>query len=98
MCSRGCIECAAKICVECIEKGAAIKCIRCSHWGAFCGKCRSSCYCDPEEIVNRQKQNLKKYKPKVTSKTKKRKIPKKRSSKKIVSNKRKRIKKRRPMK
>lgn len=97
MCSRGCIECAAKICVECIETGAAIKCIRCSHWGAFCGKCRSSCYCYPEEIVNRQKQ-LTKYKPKVKSKTKKRKISKKRSSKKIVSNKRKRIKKRRPMK
>jgi len=90
MCSRGCIECVKKICDDCIDSGRGIRCIRCSHWGVFCGKCRLSCYCAPKRHT--KKYTPRKTKRKVNVKKKRKKISKKRSGKKIAT-KRKKVKK-----
>jgi len=89
MCSRGCIECGEKLCDDCIDSGTAIRCIRCSHWGVFCGKCRPSCYCPPRVAKRAKKLSPKKIK---LIKRKRMKLSKKKSGRKNAKKK-KRVKK-----
>jgi len=79
-CSSKCGECKERICDSCVGSDQVIRCSLCSHWGVFCGKCRSSCHCPQESLKPKAVRKKKKKKKKIrySKKTSKKKRPVKR--------------------